>query len=213
MNIGKKIIEVEYIDQTKKYPTGCESVSTFMCIRYYQINNITLDDFINKYLEKEDMIFEGGQLYGPDPFIKFAGSPYNTYSFGCYEPVIEKALNKMIEDLKLSDKFETKNLNDVPVKKIIENYINKDIPVIFWATIDLQATKEGKKWLILPEKKRMFTWSAREHCLLLVGYDYDKKLYYFNDPWNNHGLIGYDMELVELRHKEQFSNAIALIKK
>ena len=37
--------------------------------------------------------------------------------------------------------------------------------------------------------------------------------YYFNDPWENHGLIEYDKELVEKRHKEMFSMACAIVKK
>jgi len=209
--LSSKIIDVQYIDQTEKYPTGCESVSTVMCIKYHGIN-ITVENFIDKYLEKAKMIEVGGKLYAPDPFKKFIGSPYNSHSYGCYGPVIEKALNKMLKDLGLTDKFETRNLNDVPVKELIDNYINNDIPVIFWATIDLKPSYNGTKWIILPEK-REYTWRAREHCMLLVGYDYEKKLYYFNDPWDNHGLIGYDMELVEKRHKEQFSNAVALLKK
>ena len=51
-----------------------------------------------------------------------------------------------------------------------------------------------------------------EHCLLLVGYDNEKDGYYFNDPWNNHGTILYNKALVEKRHEEQFSNAIAIVK-
>ena len=49
--------------------------------------------------------------------------------------------------------------------------------------------------------------------MLLVGYDHKKNGLYFNDPFNNNGVILYDKTLVEKRHKEQFSNAIAIIKK
>ena len=34
-----------------------------------------------------------------------------------------------------------------------------------------------------------------------------------DDPWKNHGVIGYDMELVEKRHKELLSMALAIVKK
>ena len=37
--------------------------------------------------------------------------------------------------------------------------------------------------------------------------------YYFNDPWGNHGVIGYDKKLVETRHKEQYSMAVAVYRK
>lgn len=208
---SSKIISVDYIDQTKDYPTGCESVSTVMCLNYNKIN-ISVDDFIKEYLDKGDFYYKGKKFYAPDPNYKFVGSPYDSHSFGCYEPVIEKALNKIINDKNLKDNFEVQNLTGVSMEDIIHNYIDKDIPVIFWATIDLKPSFNGAQWLIIGTEKE-FTWTAREHCLLLVGYDYDKKYYYFNDPWNNKGCIGYDMSLVEQRHKELFSMAVALVKK
>ena len=208
---NKKIIDVVYIDQTNDYPTGCESVTTTMCLKYHNFD-ISVDEFINNYLELGDMYYKGNKLFAPDPFDKFVGSPYDDHSYGCYAPVIEKALKKIINTKNLNDVYEVINLTDVPMKTIIEEYIDKDLPVIFWATIDLVPTRKTTKWIV-PETGKEFQWTASEHCLLLVGYDDEEKLYYFNDPWHNHGCIGYDMELVEQRHKEQFSNAVALVKK
>lgn len=48
----KVCIDVPYIDQSKLYPTGCESVSTVMLLRFLGID-ITVDEFIEKYLEKK----------------------------------------------------------------------------------------------------------------------------------------------------------------
>ena len=207
----RKIISVDYIDQTKDYPTGCESVSTVMCLNYHKID-ISVDDFIKKYLDMGEFYLKEKTLYAPDPNINFVGSPYDKYSFGCFESVNEKALNKIIKEKNLQDIFEIKNLNGISMEDIIKNYIDKDCPVIFWATIDLKPMYNGRKWIIIDTEKE-FTWPAREHCLLLVGYDYNEKKYYFNDPWNNNGCIGYEMSLVEQRHKELFSMAVAIVKK
>ena len=38
----------------------------------------------------------------------------------------------------------------------------------------------------------------------------DGKNYYFNDPWHNHGVIGYDRALVEKRHGEQYEMAVGV---
>ena len=203
-----KLIKVKYINQSEKFPTGCESISTIMCLNYWGIN-ISPEEFIDKYLEKGNLNRKEGQLYGPNPFDKFVGTPYSKYSYGCYEPVIEKALNKIILDKNLN--FEVKNLNNVPMNLILKDYIDKDIPVIFWATIDLNETKNTSTWII-PETGEKYQWRGNEHCLLLVGYDNEKDGYYFNDPWNNHGTILYNKALVEKRHEEQFSNAIAIVK-
>lgn len=50
---------------------------------------------------------------------------------------------------------------------------------------------------------------SNEHCMLLVGYD--EKKYYFNDPYDNNGVIGYERELVEKRHAAQHSMAIGTV--
>ena len=204
-----KLINVEYINQSDKYPTGCESISTIMCLHYWKIN-ITPEEFIDKYLEKGDINKKDDQLFAPNPFDKFVGSPYLKYSFGCYEPVIEKALNKLISDNQLN--FEIKNLNNVSINTIIEDYIDKDIPVIFWATINLKESYYSRIWTV-PETGEKYQWKAQEHCMLLVGYNNEKNGLYFNDPFNNNGVILYDKSLVEKRHEEQFSNAIAIIKR
>ena len=114
--------------------------------------------------------------------------------------------------MNLDNAYEVKNLNGVSMDSLIKDYIDNDIPVIFWGTMDFRPHFDGTKWLV-PETEKEITWIAREHCLLLVGYDYTGKKYYFNDPWKNHGVIGYDMELVEKRHKELLSMALAIVKK
>ena len=206
--MAAKLIKVDYMNQSDKYPTGCESISTIMCLHYWKID-ITPEEFINEYLEKGNINEKDGQLYAPNPFDKFVGSPYLKFSFGCYEPVIEKALNKLISDKQLN--FEVKNLNNTPMVTIIKDYIDKDIPVIFWATMDLKESYYSRIWTV-PETGEKYQWKAKEHCMLLVGYDNEKDGYYFNDPLNNNGIILYNKALVEKRHEEQFSNALAIVK-
>ena len=210
---SKIISEIDYIDQTDSYPTGCESVTTVMCLNYFKIN-ITVDEFINNYLDKGEIYYEGNIMYGPDPNKQFVGSPYDSKSFGCYEGVIEKALNKIIKHKNLTNEFEVINLTKVPLENITKKYIDNNIPVIFWATIDFKEYYINKKntWII-PETGANFIWRSNEHCLLLIGYDNVKKLYYFLDPWNNNGLVSHSMDLVKKRHKEQYSMAVALKKK
>mgnify|MGYP000226004218 CR=1 FL=1 len=90
----KVCIDVPYIDQSKLYPTGCESVSTVMLLRFLGID-ITVDEFNRKIFGKESLLKKrDGQVYGPDPHRYFCGSPYDDESFGCYAPVIREALEK-----------------------------------------------------------------------------------------------------------------------
>lgn len=200
----KKIIHAPYIDQTRDYPTGCESVSAVMLLNYLGIS-ISVDDFIENYLEKESMHEREGRLYGPNPFRCFAGSPYDKDSFGCYAPVIVQTLNKIFAEKKV--KFQAVDITGMPMAGILTDFLDKDMPVVFWASIDLKETIAGPKWY-LPDGS-VFTWISNEHCMLLVGYD--EKSYYFNDPWQNHGLIAWPRNLVEQRHREQREMAAAVI--
>ena len=60
------------------------------------------------------------------------------------------------------------------------------------------------------ETGETFTWISNEHCMLLVGADEEN--YYFNDPYDGHGVIGYPKALVEDRHQAQHMQAVAVVK-
>ena len=47
-------IDVPYISQKGKYPTGCESVSTVMLLQFLGYD-ISVDTFIENYLESGDI--------------------------------------------------------------------------------------------------------------------------------------------------------------
>lgn len=204
------LIDVPYINQSEDWPTGCESVTAVMLLRFLGID-ISVDAFIETCLKSEPMEYRGNLMYGPDPRKAFAGTPYDSDSFGCYAPVIQEALEKALrmdqEGAGSRARWEVRDLTGVPTEELLSEYIDHGMPVIFWATIDLHESMRGPTWII-PDTGGKFIWTSYEHCMLLVGYDDDK--YYFNDPWNNHGVIGYDRELVEMRHQELFYMAVGV---
>lgn len=200
----KKLLNVPYIDQTNDWPTGCESVSTVMLLKYLGVQ-ISMEEFVDIYLPKCDFKEIDGELYGANPNKEFVGNPKDTESFGCYAPVIENTLNNIFKDKDLV--YEAINITGLDTDVILKEYINNDMPVVYWASIDLKPTIVGPEWKLL-ENGETFTWISNEHCMLLVGYDEEKL--YFNDPWHNHGTIGYDKELVIKRHKEQYQMAVGI---
>ena len=174
----KKLLNVPFIDQRKKYPTGCESVATVMTMQYFGMP-ISVESFIDNYLPKGTAPFkdETDQRFGDDPRKVFLGSPYSKYGWGCYAPVIVTAANKCID----RKKFEVKNITGTSFTSLCRTYIDKEIPVIVWATTDMQSLKPWKEshtWTILGTSEQ-FTWKSPMHCLVLVGYDDNS--YYFND--------------------------------
>ena len=63
-----KLLNVPFIDQRKKYPTGCESISAVMALQYLGIS-ISPETFIDNYLDKGRTPYsdESGNLFGDDP--------------------------------------------------------------------------------------------------------------------------------------------------
>ncbi|MBQ9990052.1 MAG: C39 family peptidase [Lachnospiraceae bacterium] len=198
-----KKINVPYINQSPAYPTGCESVSAVMLLNFLGCD-ITVDEFIANHLKRDDFVHKEGKIYGPDPNQVFCGSPYDEDSFGCYAPVIVKALESA-----LKDSYEVTNETGTPVEKLLTEYIDRGMPVIFWACINMREPVIGPSWW-LKETGEEFTWISNEHCMLLVGYD--EESYYFNDPYENNGCIAYPRALVEDRHRAQYEMAVGVKK-
>ena len=197
-------IQVPYIDQSVKYPTGCESVSAVMLLQYLGYE-ISVDEFISKYLECRDMEMREGVLYGPDPNECFCGSPYDEDSYGIYAGGLKKALDKAA-----GDRYCFEDESGTPIEELLRKYIDQDMPVVFWACINMRKEIPGPEWKLLDTGER-FLWTSNEHCMLLVGYDEEN--YYFNDPYDNNGVIGYSKQLVEKRHSAQHSMALGIHKK
>lgn len=200
-----RIIDVPYLDQSKAAPTGCESVTAVMLLRYLGVD-IGIDEFIDNYLDKEAFELRDGLLFGADPRRAFAGDPYDPEAMGCYAPVIKKALERII-----GERFEVVDETGREIDGLFETYIiGEGLPVVLWATIDLRPSIEGPVWK-LRDTGEDFVWRSNEHCFLLVGSDGSD--YVINDPWNNNGVMRYDKELVRRRHREQYMQALGLKRK
>ena len=198
----KVCIQAPYIDQSGAYPTGCESVSAVMLLQFLGAD-ITVDEFIEKYLEKQDFEKRDGEMFGPDPRKYFCGSPYDEDSFGCYAPVIAGAMKRV-----LGGTYTVKDESGTDTAELIRRYIDKGMPVVYWACINMREPVIGPQWKLL-DTGQIFTWVSNEHCMLLVGYDGEG--YYFNDPYNNNGLIHYPKEVVEERHRAQHMQAVGVL--
>ena len=159
-----KIIDVPFISQVGTYPTGCESVTAVMALRHIG-NNTSVDSFIDNYLDKQGFPF--------DPNAAFGGNPRSNSGFGCYAPVIKKALNRILS----GSEYSATQLSGASLQSLCSQYIDNDIPVIMWATMYMNTAYISSVWTY---NGKIIQWVAPEHCLLLVGYD--EKNYIFNDP-------------------------------
>ena len=134
----------------------------------------------------------------------FVGDPYRDDAMGCYAPVMERAGAEI-----LGDGYEVKNETGSGIDALCKKYVDRDMPVLLWITINLRPFIEGPSWRLTGSGK-LFTWRSNEHCLLFVGYDDEH--FYFNDPWENRGVVAVEKALARKRHAEQYEMAVGAAK-
>ena len=196
---GEVYLQVPQICQYPILPTGCESVAATMVLQYYG-EEIDAEQFASEWLTCDSSFyFENDILQGPDPNVVFAGNPFSRNSYGCFAPVIQKAVN---ENSRLCH---AKILTEKTLKYLCDTYVSQGSPVLIWATMGMKESEPGNSW-ILPDGTE-YTWIAGEHCLVLVGYD--ERHYYLNDPLSG-GTVGYDKHIVEKRYEELGKQAILI---
>ena len=201
----KKILRVPYIDQTERWVYGCESISTVMLLQYLGVE-VQPDEFIDEYLPRAYSTEMKGEMYAPDPTYYYINDPRDLTGWGCYAPCIVKALQNTFAAKEAHQRFAAVDETGLTAAQLCEKYIDNNMPVVFWATLDLQPAGGFSYWT-LPSGQR-FAWKGNEHCLLLVGYDEEN--FWFNDPWHNHGCCPYPRALVEQRHAEQGMYAVGV---
>lgn len=197
------ILDVPYIHQFPDYPTGCESVSACMLLQYFDFD-ITVNEFIDYHLPMglSPYVVENG-FEGNNPNDYFLGNPYKTSGFGCYAPVIAKALEEIVDE-----QWEVKTLYDETLDDLCHTYIDHDYPVLLWASMYMENPSVGVTYQDIVSKE-MIDWKQPMHCLVLVGYDEEN--YYFNDPMTKQKEV-YPKEAVENAYLKMGSQAVVMVK-
>ena len=193
----KWFINVPKILQNPELPTGCEVTSLAMVLQHLGFNVY--------HTELAYMWLDKGEYRASDYRKVFVGEPTSVFAYGCFAGVIERCASKYLTNKNSS--AEVKNITGCTPKQLYR-YIANGIPVIIWATGDMQECYYDKQW-IDKETGDVITWIRNEHCMVLTGYDLEQKLIYVNDPLK--GRTAYPMELFEYRFKQMESQAIVII--
>ena len=200
MSKNSHIIEnVPFISQLIHYPTGCESVTAVMALNYLGCP-ITPEEFIDNLLPQGAAPIKGedGLYYGCDPWKAFPGTPYTNEGWGCFAPVIAGAVNRI-------EGFHAEEYYDLTMDELLRRFIDQNIPVLFWATINMETPRNDMNWLT--EEGKAIRWINPMHCLLLIGYD--ENGYYFNDPTGGERAY-YTKEQVQTAYNAQGKQAVII---
>ena len=196
------ILKAHYVSQNPEYPTGCESASTVMLLSQYGFD-ISLSDFISKYLPKGEVSEKSGTRFGPDPSVVYAGDPSsNDRGWGCFAPVIVSSLNKIVSLSGRKD-LQVEDLSGIPLYGV-----STVIPSVIWVTQDYSEVKEVFQWQSI-DKIQTFTFPRNEHAVLLVGQDDDN--YYIFDPLKTKEQVAVKREMLEKCYDSMGRQAVTLI--
>lgn len=193
-------LSVEYVSQIG-FPTGCESASATMLLRFWGVD-MDLATFVDSYLDRGAIRYTSGGTVAPHPNDAFVGDPRSTAAYGCYAPVIVRAIEKC-----LPDELQVVNATGSTLPELCKQYIDNGVPVMVWATIGMAPSRKGGSWTVETTGER-YTWTAGEHCLLLVGYNQSN--YYLLDPYQGRGLVSYPHATVEARYAELGYQAVGI---
>ena len=152
--------DISFVSQLPDYPNGCEAACAVMLLIYHGYD-ITLSDFIFRYLPCDSIYIKDGMRYGPDPSLSFAGDPSDKNGgFGCFAPVISGSISEFFsqeEDI-------IHSAVDLSGRTIDE--LNSFLPCIIWVTTDYTEAEELIQWKSY-DGIRTYTYPLRQHAVIL----------------------------------------------
>ncbi len=187
--------------QAPEFLSGCEVASLTSVLDFYgeNIDKITLSVL---FLPRDNTsTTKNGKTYRASPWKTFVGDPELQY-YGCFAPVIVETANGYFKGVG-SDK-KAVNLTGAEPSKLYE-YIEKNVPVIVWATQNMQKSSVTTTWYD-KDTNELIEWPGSEHCLVLLAYT--DKTVTMCDPAK--GIVNYDRNTFEERYKELHQQAVVI---
>ncbi|MDR0992045.1 MAG: C39 family peptidase [Ruminococcus sp.] len=204
----KVLIKVPIVNQYPEMPVGCEISAATSVINYMGFT-ISDTDFAKKYFKIRSESDNFGFWYdsedvfhGPDPELEFIGNPFG-WGYGTYPAAIAKAMNTYFTNVgSLSKAYEADNLIEEDFIRLVDG----GVPVIVWATMDMDSFDYRDPAVWLTPKNEEIVWYKGSHTLVLCGYDDDA--FYFMDPNDKEEIMAFGKELFMTRFKEAGKKAV-----
>ncbi len=166
------LLDIEPFYQYPDYPTGCESVSLYMLLSYYDVD-VTVDEIIDALPKGPVPYGSGDDVKGANPEKEFVGNPKSKYAYGVFNEPIRQTANTFKEGALTKKNATIDDLYKILLKKN---------PIEVWFTTDLEEGiiyREQDKWYDY-ETGEIVRWPRHEHAILVTGIDND--YIYYNDP-------------------------------
>ena len=154
-----KRLPVPFIGQGQDLPTGCESVSSAMVLQYLGFS-VTAEEFAREWLPRGRFYRdENGVRHGPDPRRAFVGDPHDPEALGCWASAVQTGLSRFLaaKSRDGAGTYRVKNETGAELGYLCRRYIDRDLPVLLWVSIDLRPTVNGP-WYRLEPGGEPFRW-------------------------------------------------------
>lgn len=192
-----KRLSVPCILQEPELPSGCEVTSLAIVLNYLGINADKCD-LADHYLNTAPK--GTASLH-----TAFAGDTRDPYAYGCYSEVLVDTANAYLAATG-HHSVSVNNLSGSDFYTLFDE-IDKGNPVIIWGTEKMNPAGDTVSWIVDGVE---CTWKYGQHCLVLIGYDYNSKTVIIDDPLR--GTCSYDMDTVAARYTEMYAQSIVIQK-
>lgn len=161
--------KISEISQHPDYPTGCESVSLYILLRYYDVE-VTVSEIIEELPKgMKPIVTDGRAHYGGNPEREFVSDPADSGSYGVYEQPIAQTASLFLDG--------AVGKRDVAIEELDE--IIKSDPVIAWISLSPDRGPEKTAWRDSVTGADV-EWISGEHAVVVYGICADG--YMISDP-------------------------------
>ena len=161
--------EITY-SQFPDYPTGCESASLYILLKYYDVD-VTMEQIVDS-IKKGSLPYKiEDEIYGGNPEKEFVGDPRNDYSYGVY--------NNPIAEVAETFKPNVQNVEGLELEQVLE-IVSENRPVMVWTTIGNLPSRISEIWIDKATGEKVY-WKENEHAVVIIGYN--SKQVIVSDPY------------------------------
>ena len=163
-------LDVMEFCQYPDYPTGCESVSLYMLLKYYGVE-VTVEQIYDRLpMGPSPWSDAHGVRHGANPERAFVGNPRNENSYGVFHEPIARVAEQFRPGVQAR--------RDASLQEIRE-ILSAGHPVLAWY-VSAPMRDILYRWSWLDEEGVRVVWPGGEHAVVVCGWD-DTSLTY-RDP-------------------------------
>ena len=155
------MLDVMEFCQYPDYPTGCESVSLYMLLKYYGVD-VTVDQIYDLLpMGAQPYDDEDGVRHGANPEREFVGDPRSEYSYGVFNRPIAQVAEQIMPGAQTREGASVEDIKAI---------LDSGNPVLAWY-VSAPMREIMYRWNWIDENGDLVHWPGGEHVVVICGYD------------------------------------------